>query len=468
MTHYLTKYMQRIALIVALLIANAIHANYNLYVYATDVNNGKVNVINEATNTVVTSITLPLPSGAFGANPYALAAAPDSSTVCVGNGNPDQFGHYQPTVTIIDATLAIPTIIETTAALTGSSAATFYPNAIAYTTDSNTIYVGLGSGDIYPISNIKGPGAPIIGYPILTDGSPIYGIVIADTYNGETAYIVTNGGTIYYMSTTDNIPHIMQSTTLLEFFGVTITPDDLYVIAVATAGSTSMGYNIYSTISNTFIGGAAITSFEAFPGGITNDGVNLYVPDNLTGNLYSFPIGTSLPSPTFSVTTDPAAIAITPDYSTLYIPSGFGGGIHSYTLPSGTPTANPVTGTSSRSNSIAITPNAGIQPPPPPPVSIMPPTSVSGCKTSNKFLMQADYINNITWTAPTSGNAPVSYNIYRDPMLTQLVANVPASGTLQYYDHGRNPNVTDSYYIVSVDASGNQSTAASVTVTQNC
>jgi hypothetical protein len=83
------------------------------------------------------------------------------------------------------------------------------------------------------------------------------------------------------------------------------------------------------------------------------------------------------------------------------------------------------------------------------------------------FLLQTDYINNITWTAPTAGS-PAAYAIYRDATLTQLVAIVPASGPLQYYDHGRNPNVTDSYYIVSVDANGNQSTANSVTVTQNC
>jgi DNA-binding beta-propeller fold protein YncE len=100
-------------------------------------------------------------------------------------------------------------------------------------------------------------------------------------------------------------------------------------------------------------------------------------------------------------------------------------------------------------------------------VSILPPSSVSGCKTQNVFLLQTDYINNITWTAPATGS-PVAYNIYRDAALTELVATVPASGTLQYYDHGRNPSVIYSYYITSVDGSGNQSTAASVTVTSPC
>jgi YVTN family beta-propeller protein len=100
--------------------------------------------------------------------------------------------------------------------------------------------------------------------------------------------------------------------------------------------------------------------------------------------------------------------------------------------------------------------------------SILPPASVSGCKTRNRFLLQTDFINNITWTAPASGTTPVAYKIYRDAYLTDLVATVPASGALQYYDHDRNPGIVYSYYIVSVDGSGNVSTANSVTVTNPC
>jgi YVTN family beta-propeller protein len=95
------------------------------------------------------------------------------------------------------------------------------------------------------------------------------------------------------------------------------------------------------------------------------------------------------------------------------------------------------------------------------------PSNVSGCKTQNRFLLQTDFINNITWSAPENGT-PVAYKIYRDPGLTELVATVPANGPLQYYDHNRQPNVIYSYYIVSVDGNGNVSTASSVTVTKPC
>jgi hypothetical protein len=102
------------------------------------------------------------------------------------------------------------------------------------------------------------------------------------------------------------------------------------------------------------------------------------------------------------------------------------------------------------------------------PSLILPPSTISGCKMQNKFMLQTDYINKLTWVAPITGTIPVAYNIYRDAYLTDLVATTSSSSTLQYYDHGRNPNTIYSYYITSVDGSGNQSTAASVTVTNPC
>ena len=100
--------------------------------------------------------------------------------------------------------------------------------------------------------------------------------------------------------------------------------------------------------------------------------------------------------------------------------------------------------------------------------ALLPPSSLQVCKTQNRFFMQSDLINKLTWQAPTSGAAPAVYQIYRDAGLTDLVATVSASGPLQYLDHNRQPNKVYNYYIVSVDGSGNVSTPASVTVTQSC
>jgi DNA-binding beta-propeller fold protein YncE len=144
----------------------------------------------------------------------------------------------------------------------------------------------------------------------------------------------------------------------------------------------------------------------------------------------------------------PTVMAITPDGRAAYVCNSAGGVLGSGSV-----------------SIIELTPPT---PPVPPTPTILSPATVSGRKTHNRFLLQTDFINKITWTAPSSGTVPVAYNIYRDSALTQLVATVPASGPLQYYDHNRQPNVVYTYYIVSVDVHGNVSTANSVTVTNGC
>ncbi|MBY0109490.1 MAG: hypothetical protein K2X90_00015 [Candidatus Babeliaceae bacterium] len=99
---------------------------------------------------------------------------------------------------------------------------------------------------------------------------------------------------------------------------------------------------------------------------------------------------------------------------------------------------------------------------------LLPPNSLQGCKTQNRFLTQSDLINKLTWQAPASGAAPAAYKIYRNVELTDLVATVSASAPLQYFDHNRQPNIVYSYYVVCVDGSGSVSAPASVTVTQAC
>lgn len=92
------------------------------------------------------------------------------------------------------------------------------------------------------------------------------------------------------------------------------------------------------------------------------------------------------------------------------------------------------------------------------------PQNVTASRTSNVFLLQTDLINIIAWSAPTSGNTPVAYNLYRDPALTELIGIIPATSPLQFYDHDRQPNVTYTYYITAVDSNGNQSAASSVSI----
>ena len=91
------------------------------------------------------------------------------------------------------------------------------------------------------------------------------------------------------------------------------------------------------------------------------------------------------------------------------------------------------------------------------------PTNLSGRQVYNKFLSQTDIINILKWSAPT-GTSPVSYKIYRDAALTQLIETVPGSQT-QYKDHNRRKKVVYTYYVVAVFSSGSTSAPGLIVVT---
>ena len=99
---------------------------------------------------------------------------------------------------------------------------------------------------------------------------------------------------------------------------------------------------------------------------------------------------------------------------------------------------------------------------------VMPPTNVTGCNSKDVFLLQEDLVTILTWNAPSTGTAPASYKIYTDAALTNLLATVPANGSLRYVQHNGVAHVTYTYYVVSVDAQGNVSSAVEVVASNNC
>ena len=81
------------------------------------------------------------------------------------------------------------------------------------------------------------------------------------------------------------------------------------------------------------------------------------------------------------------------------------------------------------------------------------------------LLLKQIFVNILTWEAPTAGAAPVSYRIYRDRTLTELIEVVRANKKLRFEDHDRKKGKTYSYFIVSVDQAHRRSAPASITVT---
>lgn len=97
-----------------------------------------------------------------------------------------------------------------------------------------------------------------------------------------------------------------------------------------------------------------------------------------------------------------------------------------------------------------------------------PPQNASGKQGKNKFPSQKELVNRLRWFAPTVGQPPASYKIYRDRELTDFVANVNGSSVknyrFEYFDRRRLPNRTYNYYIVSISSTNQVSFITEVTV----
>jgi hypothetical protein len=93
--------------------------------------------------------------------------------------------------------------------------------------------------------------------------------------------------------------------------------------------------------------------------------------------------------------------------------------------------------------------------------------SAHGRKVRNIFLIQEDLVNKLTWTA-SGESLPISYSIYRDAALTDLIATIPAKAPLEFFDHYRNPAIVYTYYLVGINAVGTTSEPVVITVDKNC
>jgi hypothetical protein len=94
------------------------------------------------------------------------------------------------------------------------------------------------------------------------------------------------------------------------------------------------------------------------------------------------------------------------------------------------------------------------------------PLDVEGQQVINQFAMQTDIVNQLSWQAPTANPsfAVMTYAIYRDAALTDLVAKIPAQAPLRFEDHYRRKNRVYTYFIVALDQFGQLSDPVSVVV----
>lgn len=81
--------------------------------------------------------------------------------------------------------------------------------------------------------------------------------------------------------------------------------------------------------------------------------------------------------------------------------------------------------------------------------TVEPPTNLQGTKIKNKFALQTDNINRITWTASTTSDV-TGYTIYRNGTLIGF----SPSYQLFFDDHNRRPGVVSTYSVITQTSSG--------------
>jgi YVTN family beta-propeller protein len=422
-------------------------------------------------NTVIGIVTDENPATFY--EPYNLAISPNGQTIYVSN-----FGNN--TVSIVDVAT------NTVTGIVSDPSSTFHGvYGISFSPNGQTAYV-MNSDMPYSISIVDTATNTVTGTVNTTAAQLREPLYMAITADGTTGYVANaDSGNVTVVDLTTNV------TTQ----NITLPGTDNYVtnILIAPNGTTAYASTYYTGVfilditNNTVTGSVSNGTFDyPYQMAITADGSTLYV-SNFYGNTVSV-VDTATGTQTATVTdlnpatfNEPYGMAISKDGTRLFVTNYSGNSVSIVDTAT-----NAVTGlvtdltppTFDEPNTISIIPNGEYGYVPNTSnneVSIIfispligPPSNFTGCKSQDVFLFQEDLVNILSWNSPSGGTAPVSYKIYSNTGLTQLVATVSASGPLQYIDHNRAPNTPYSYYIVSVDAQSDVSSSVGVTVNQNC
>lgn len=373
--------------------------------YVANNNIDTVSIINVATDKVTGIVTDLFPVTI--SNPISIVITPNGTKAYVLN----QGGYIAPAgVSVID--VATNRVTQT---VTGGTFS--FPTDMAISPDGSTIYVTNFTNNTV---NVISTASNTVTQIVTDNGGTFNGPnSVAFTPDGATAYVANN------LSTTVSVINVATNTaTLTAIAGfdnpavVAVSPTAPIAYVGQTSSGPSTALAVINTTSNTLLGMVDDPfSTIANPDTITftSDGTIAYVNNfNSDGSIS-----------VVNVLQDQVTQTVLDSNLTLHLPAAF-------------VIAPAITAASS--------------------------FAISGVQNKNVFLTQTDYINVISWTVPNLPNL-VSYNVYRDAALTQLVGSVTVSPTtpLQIADHNRNPRLSYTYYVVGVSAAGT-ATLGSVTV----
>lgn len=412
-----------------------------LRAYVTDGTTVRVIDTNDASPTFNTLIATPNLVGVFN-GPNSIAITPDSKYAYVVNN-------------VDNSVLIIDTTTNSLVSAPDLMGAFNSPASIAIT--PNGLYAYVPNAGNNSVNVIRLADNTVLTTPDL-DGILTSPFDIGILPNGHYGYITNLTGNVNVINTNPASPNFNKPVSAPglasvnaqpEGFGITPYRLFAYVSDGSAANVSALDVNPSSPTFNTVISAPNLaTAFNApNDAASTPDGDYTYVTNFLgaSGSISSVSvIDTNPASPTYNSTLNTPGL-VAPAPTTRY-----------FTLAA-TPNARYVYAVDGFNNNVSVI-YTGI---------ITPPLNFSGCTLVNRFLLQKEYVNRLTWSAPTLGIIPAAYKIYRDAALTQLVATVPASPRMVYYDHNRLSS-GNTYYIVSVDELGNASAATSTTVTAFC
>jgi YVTN family beta-propeller protein len=430
-----------IALMITSLIITEINASIVPFAYVACTGSNTVVVINLNTNTVVKTIPTPFA-------PYGIAITPNNTFAYITYPNDGAVG-------VID--LTTNTIVGSPIGVGDT------PVNLAVTPNSGYVIVANRNDSTFSIistaTQMNIPGSP---FATLLD-TPNF---VAIAPNGETAYITNaDSDSVLPIDIINPLMPIIYSVITIPVVGarmagiaITSNSDTAYVVDYLSNPSTVVPINNLLT-SPTFGSTINLSAGANSPNSalaLSPDDLTAYVTINAPSSTTTDSVLISGPTVTpITVGTYPAYVAVLPDGQFVYVTNRSSDTV-SVINPYNTVTTTINLSPYAMPQGIAIA-QLNITPP-------NPPASAQGCAMP----LLNDLTNIITWTPPASGPAPTAYNIYRDALLTDLIATISATDPLVYEDHHLYPNITYTYYIVSVDGLGVMSTATSVTVTQLC
>ncbi len=430
-------------------------------------------------NTVVATINT-------GVTPAGIAITPNGKFAYVANNN--NYGITgQDTVSVLNLNTLTP---ETTI----SDASLNQPYTITINPQGTIAYVTNSSGST--ITMISTATNTVAGTITGFDGPS--GMVV--TANGKTAYVNNYGGpilgsgngkTVSVVDLTTNAIVGSPITVGLAPAAIALSPkgDFVYTINYVNGnpemGTMSVIQTSTNTVVNTISGFSGPFGIAITPNGryayVTNFGSNNFAPFGTTVSVVD--LMNNVIVDTINVGIQPAGIAISPDgrfvyvtnYNTLYAGSNFtnltaGQGTVSIIDTSTNQVIPPTIAVDQSPANIALSPNGDF-------AFVTNYTSnvvdvialqtftikAKGCilKDSKKRV-----VNLLTWTVKGT-SMPVSFSIYRDAALTDLVTTVPGNRR-EYMDECMKPCMTSTYYLVGTNDSGTMSEPVAIKVNKEC